>query len=122
VREVGKSWSNRHIVLCVAPNQRPSSRFGFSVSKRIGNAVRRNRVKRLLRESVRGYADLVKPGYDVVIIARAAMREACYADTDAAVVHLLGLARLFFSEGKAPGVTWAGTRPAPTDGSSGVGL
>ena len=112
VRGVGKSWSNPFIVLCVAPNQLATSRFGFSVSKRIGNAVCRNRVKRRLREAVRAYVDLLKPGYDVVIIARVGVRPVCFAEVAEAVAHLLGRARLFLPAGDAP---IAGESPSHQD-------
>jgi ribonuclease P protein component len=51
-------------------NDLPHCRWGLSVSRRVGNAVRRNRVKRLLRESIRlGQHDFPK-GYDIVIVVR----------------------------------------------------
>ena len=70
MRREGRSWSNRLLVLAVRPNQAPESRFGFAVSKRIGNAVLRNRIRRRLREVARRSRDLVPPGHDLVFIAR----------------------------------------------------
>jgi len=52
------------------PNGLPHCRWGLSVSRRVGNAVRRNRVKRLLRESIRLSQHDFPRGYDIVIVVR----------------------------------------------------
>jgi ribonuclease P protein component len=52
------------------PNGLAHSRLGLSVSRRVGNAVRRNRVKRMLRESFRLQPRVLTRGYDLVIVAR----------------------------------------------------
>jgi ribonuclease P protein component len=64
----GSTQTDRFLVLKARPNQLEFSRFGISVSKRIGNAVKRNRIKRVLREILR-LADL-NAGWDMVLIAR----------------------------------------------------
>ena len=82
------------LVLCVLKNDREESRFGFSISKRIGNAVTRNRIKRRLRESMRLRLDDIKPGWDFVFIARHAVRHADYDEMDAACARLIRRANL----------------------------
>lgn len=66
----GRSWANNLLVLKIIPNGLVLSRYGFSISRRVGNAVTRNQVKRLLREILR--AESIETGWDVVIIVRPA--------------------------------------------------
>lgn len=94
IRRHGQSVSNRYLVLCVLPNQLPYSRFGFSVSSRIGNAVERNRIKRRLREAMRLRMDTIQPGWDLVFIAKYPIRSADFHDMDAACARLIRRAHL----------------------------
>ena len=92
VHEKGTSWVSPLVVMRVLPNGLSLSRYGFSVSKRVGKAVRRNRVKRLFREIVR--LTPVKAGWDMVFIARPAVARADYASLDKAIKGLLSRAEL----------------------------
>jgi ribonuclease P protein component len=58
------------LALYSKPNDLAHCRWGLSVSRRVGNAVRRNRVKRLLRESIRLLRHDFPSGYDLVIVVR----------------------------------------------------
>lgn len=70
VRARGKSWSSRTLVLIALPNNSETNRYGFAAGKRLGNAVARNRAKRLMREAVRGLHPRLRQGFDIVLIAR----------------------------------------------------
>ncbi len=78
------------------PNGLTLSRYGFSVSKRVGKAVTRNRVKRLLREILRILP--LKSGWDIIFIARPAAATADYASLKRVVEGLLSRARLLATD------------------------
>ena len=61
---------NQELSLCYRPARLGHSRLGLSVSRRIGNAVARNRVKRVLRECYRRLAKTIKQPVDLIIIPR----------------------------------------------------
>lgn len=94
VRAAGRSWAMPLLVLYALPNEEGVTRVGFSVGKRIGNAVARNRNKRLLREAVRLRFSSVKQGYDLILIARAPIATASFSEVAAAVDLLLRRSQL----------------------------
>ena len=69
VQSSGRRFRRRSLVLLIHQNELTIPRVGFTVSKRVGNAVTRNRVRRRLREIVRAHSDNLCSGMDYVIIA-----------------------------------------------------
>ena len=88
----GSAWVSDLLVLRALPNELILSRYGFSVSRRVGKAVVRNRVKRLLREILR--VTPLKPGWDIVFIARPPAASGDYATLKKSVESLLSRAQL----------------------------
>lgn len=72
----GRSHGNRYLVLYVFPRSgEGEARVGVSVSRKVGGAVDRNRVKRLLREALGASGTVVPEGHDVVVVARPDARD-----------------------------------------------
>ncbi len=67
----GKSVAHALFVVYYAKNRLGTGRLGITVNKKFGKAVRRNRARRLLKESYRLLEPAVVPGYDIVLVARA---------------------------------------------------
>lgn len=91
VYKTGKSKADKYLVMYVKTGESGPNRYGFSVSKKVGNSVVRHRITRLLRESVRRNDALVKEGNCIIIVARKEVKEKNFEDVNGAVVHLLKL-------------------------------
>jgi ribonuclease P protein component len=110
VRRAGRRRQGRYLILCFAPGTSASGagvappRVGFSVSKRVGNAVRRNQVKRRLREVIRRRLWNVAPGWDMIVIARPEAGAASYGALRDDIDTLLAQARLLRAPA-SPGAT-----------------
>jgi ribonuclease P protein component len=89
VRRRGRSAGNNLLVVFVLPLRSPEIRVGFSVSKKVGKAVVRNRVKRRLREAVRHQIPHMRLGQHVVVMARPAAADAAYCQLEDAVIGAL---------------------------------
>jgi ribonuclease P protein component len=87
----GKSISNEYLVLYSFKNvnNKNKNRVGITVSKKVGKSVVRNRVKRLIRESYRLNRDVLKKGFDFIIVARNKAAKAKFKDIEKSLMHLM---------------------------------
>jgi ribonuclease P protein component len=102
-----RSWAGPLLVLYVRRYREEISnsetrRFGFSVSKKVGKAHDRNRIKRRLREICRLRGGDWLYGFDSVFVARSGANGADYAALEAEVRHLMARAGLVHLSGSAP--------------------
>lgn len=85
----GKSCGARSVVLIYRRAGHGSVRVGFSVSKKVGNAVMRNKVKRRMREAFRLMIPQVKKGYNYVFVARESAAGESYHSLEKSMAYLL---------------------------------
>lgn len=101
VYRFGSSAANHQFVLYL--NKRPKDgplRLGISVSKKVGNAVVRNRVRRLIKEIVRLQMERLKTGLDIILIVRKPAAEMDYHQMEKSILHIFHRSDLFISKPK----------------------
>lgn len=95
VYKTGKSYGNRNLVLYISKNKLEHTRIGFTVTKKIGNAVVRNRVRRMMKEICRLNFHKIKPGYDLIFISKKSVVGMEYDELEKSVFHILKIAKVF---------------------------
>jgi ribonuclease P protein component len=90
VRRFGRSYAHPLIVLVALPMSANNIRIGIIAGRSLGNAVQRNHVKRMVRETLRTLLPSIKPGWDVIIICRRPILEANFTQIQET------LSKLFF--------------------------
>jgi ribonuclease P protein component len=85
VRRRGRSAGSPLLVVYSLPVRTREIRVGFSVSKKVGKAVLRNRVKRRMREAMRSQLPSLRSGQDLVLIARPGAAEASFGEISACI-------------------------------------
>ena len=95
----GKSAVSPRVVVYCRKNRRDGNRMGVTVSKKLGNAVTRNRVRRRLREIARLNVEHTKQGYDLILVARSRAVNAEYQKLEADVLHCFEQLQLLKKDG-----------------------
>jgi ribonuclease P protein component len=90
----GRSYAADLIVMYVLPTKQSSVRVGFSVSSKVGEAVVRNRTRRLLREATKEFLPQISSIYDLVIVARAKSAGATLSELTDALENVFRRARI----------------------------
>jgi len=93
-RRSGRSYPHRLVVLVARSNETERTRVGVTAGRTVGNAVKRNRAKRLLRAAMQSLVSLVRPGWDVILIARPPLVSSSSAEVREVLVTLLRRAEL----------------------------
>lgn len=94
VRQNGKSYAHPLMVLVALPASEATVRVGVTAGRSVGNAVQRNRAKRILRSAVQPVLSELPPGWDIVLIARQPLAEADFQQAQNALAALMQRARL----------------------------
>ena len=94
----GKNAVSPRVVIYCRKNRRKGNRVGFTVSRKLGNAVTRNRVRRRLREIMRLHDGELRKGYDLILVARSRAVNTDYRKLESDVLRCLEQLQLLKKE------------------------
>lgn len=98
VYKKGLSYPGRYAVIYYRKSNHPGLRLGITATKKIGKACVRNRARRLIFENMRLLMPNMKPGYDLVVVARMAIVGVDFFTLEKELVKLLHKAGAFYDE------------------------
>ena len=85
----GRNAASPYFAVYCRRTGRPYSRLGLTTGVKLGNAVKRNRVRRRMRELYRTNESKLRPGYDIVMVARTRAIFARYRDLESSFLRLM---------------------------------
>ncbi len=95
VFQKGRSFANRQfVVYCLEKEGQADFRIGLSVSKKLGNAVTRNQIKRYIRQAIFELKEQLAPGNDYVIIARKPAADMDFFEVKNSLTHVLKVGKV----------------------------
>ncbi len=98
VYKSGEHFSSEHLVLYIASSKTKSIKVGFAVTKKVGHAVVRNKIRRRLREIVQKQLPSLKQNYNIIVVAKESVAEASFEKLTLELTKLLKKANLFYEE------------------------
>lgn len=91
----GKFHVAKYLVLYALNNKTKMNRLGITASKKFGNSVKRNRIRRLVKECYRSYEGQLKEGFDLVFVARANDDMPSFSEVKKEMKYLLRKVEMF---------------------------
>ena len=94
----GKNYWNRNLILFVKKNNLGYTRIGYTITKKIGNSVVRNRIRRQMKEICRLNFDQIEKNYDLVFIAKRNIIDISFKELESAMLHIMKLSKVMKRE------------------------
>ena len=94
----GKNYWNRNLILYVKKNNIGNTRVGYSITKKIGNAVVRNKIRRRMKEIYRLNFHNIMDNYDLIFIPKKNIVHISYKELESAMLHILKLSGMIKSQ------------------------
>ena len=94
IYKLGKNYWNRNLILYVKKNGSNETRVGYTITKKIGNAVTRNKLRRRINEIYRLKFYNIKEGYDLIFIAKKSIKDISYNELEGSMIHIMSIAKL----------------------------
>lgn len=94
IYKVGKNFWNRNLILYVRKNNLGYNRVGYSITKKVGNSVVRNKIRRRMKEIYRLNLLELEQGYDLIFIPKKNVVDISYPELESAMVHIVKISKL----------------------------
>ena len=90
----GKNYWNRNLILYIRKNSLDYNRIGYSITKKVGNSVVRNKIRRRMKEIYRLNVHNLKSGYDIIVIPKKNTTEISYDELESAMLHIFKISKV----------------------------
>lgn len=91
----GRNYWNRNLVLYIKRNGLEETRVGYTITKKIGNSVVRNKIRRRMKEIYRLNFPNIKEGYDLIFICKRNVVGLSYKELESSMIHIMKIAKIF---------------------------